>query len=170
MAGPTDGALERLFDEARSVFTEQGRILDSLDTKAAQLVRMDLVVIGILFTALTIVGPPRSPDPADASMSVLVTIGMVLLTGSMLLAMLAYTVAKRVVGLEAESLVLALDIDLDERTVMLEAVEAYADAIARNSASIHRTSKWLQAAFLVGASGILVLVLLAISIFSAGVH
>lgn len=147
-----------LYKEGRTNVEAQLATGADLDTKASQVFRFNTLVIGILVSAISII---LRFDETRVRMGdwVLYAIGagVVLLSVSALLAILAYMVTEFATGLRAEDLDGAHRTGFEEEELLEEMVEAYARAVATNRAKIDTIARRLKASLWILFLGLVVL-------------
>lgn len=144
MSEPTVQALHLLFDEARHVLEVQTQGLKALDTKAATLLRFNVLLLGVLATGMSLaVQAGVAPSPSLAGVGAF-GLGLAGLLVSTLSAIVAYRALRVNIGVRAESILGSLEYDADERSVLRASLHAYAGALTRNSSVSDRASRWLD--------------------------
>jgi hypothetical protein len=126
----TPAALEMTREEARATLERQLGTLDDIDTKAARILRLNVVVAGALLTVVSIT------VDADVRVSPLFNVytvfGASALLGSTVFAALTYTVSDARAGLSATDIRGILAEEYDEDELLEGLVDGYADWIAFN--------------------------------------
>lgn len=155
-SGP-DPALERLFEEARITVEKQIQVGESVDGKAADLLRFEALLLGILLTgaslALRAGIVPRIPLWLTGSF----VVAFGLLVASTLLAIRSYEVREVHLGVHADDLVGARVEEAEEEEILDASLRGYADGIRRNGASLDAAAERLDASVRVLWLGLLAL-------------
>lgn len=147
MPEPSRDALVRLFEEAKAVLETQVETLQALDEKSAQLVRFNLLVSGLVVTAVSILLREAVPTGLRARFAIaLLCVGLVLLVVSTALALVAHRAEAYRIGLRSEGLVDALGFDADERMFLAAAIRSYHKGIAENRELRDRSVERLRSA------------------------
>ncbi len=138
-------ALRHLYNEGRTNVDAQLATGTDLDTKASQVFRFNSLVVGILVSAISIFLRFENV-PLEMGDWVLYAMGagVVLLSVSALLAIMAYMVTEFATGLRAEDIEGAHQEGFGEEDLLGEMVEAYARAVETNRANIDTTARRLR--------------------------
>lgn len=154
---PYDGevtALEASNQQARKTVDTQIRNLGDIDTRAARILRLNAVLVGLILTALSATARLVSLETASI-LNVYVGTGVVLLLVSTGVAGVLYTASRLRVGVTPEDLVTTLEEDLDHRELQLVLAKSYAAWIEYNARAE------LQSTFFLTMSVLLVVASLA---------
>ncbi|WP_159077110.1 hypothetical protein [Halococcoides cellulosivorans] len=118
--------LAELRSEARETVNAQINTLDDIDTKASKILRLNIVLIGILVSGLSIIAQfgngPNFPEISNF-LNGYVTLGTVSIVLSTAFAAMTYTASEQDIGLSHENLSALLQADLDRseaETLMLK--------------------------------------------------
>lgn len=162
MAGPSLQALrEMLRDLERSVET-QVKAGESVDDKAYGVVRLDAVLLGLLFPAASLFLSWRSEN-GDAAAEIpewplwALFIGGILLVASMVLAIMEYRATKYWIGLKADDIKMALGYEIDEERHLHDAISAYVGGVDGNDTAFQKNVKLLNWSLFLLAGGVLLL-------------
>lgn len=123
-------------EEAHRTVDSQVRTLESIDTKAAKTIRLNLVLLGIILTGLSLATAPETAPDGPVYYSDLVNVytitGTGLLLGSTAVAAVTYTSSSLRVGVGPTDLRSFLDNDYSDRANLEGLVEGYAEWIEYN--------------------------------------
>lgn len=123
------------YHEARRTVDSQIHLLDEIDSKAARLLRLNLILIGIILTGISVATAPQSRDGLSAASELLnsyVALGLVALLGSTVLAGLTYTASHLRTGMSGPDLLDMLWNDYSDRENLAGLVQSYARWIEQN--------------------------------------
>ncbi|GAA0309897.1 hypothetical protein [Halarchaeum salinum] len=134
---PTVDTVEIAREEAQRTIDSQSQTLNDIDNKAARILRVNLVLLGIILTGISIALNAR-PSQASAA-SVLVDfvngytiVGIILLLGSTAVAAVTYTASDLRTGMSGKDLRAMLDNDYTDRQNVEGLVESYSHWIEHN--------------------------------------
>lgn len=145
MGTPTRSALVRLFKETKGVLETQVSTLRSLDEKSAQLLRFNVLVSGIVVTAVSILLREGIPSGALAWPALsLITVGFAALVASTVLALVAHRAEGYRIGIRSEGLVEAMKYETTEEQFLAAAIRSYHEGIAANRRLRDRSVTRLQ--------------------------
>lgn len=126
----TPAALQMTREEARATLEQQLATLDDIDTKAAKILRLNVVVAGALLTVVSIT------VDAEVGLSPLYNrytlAGAASLLGSTVFAALTYTVSDTSIGLSDSDVRAVVAAGPDKRAFTESLLDGYADWIAFN--------------------------------------
>lgn len=134
-----------LFEEARGTVQVQGSTIEAIDEKAAQLLRFNALLVGLVATGTTLFLNTAGPAMGSFGLAALV-VGLAGLVASTCLAILAFRTKEFRTGLDARDLTSAVEIDPSQASILKEATRAHAKAIVENSKSIERAIRRIGAA------------------------
>ncbi|WP_336136637.1 hypothetical protein [Natronomonas amylolytica] len=111
--------LTELREEARKTVDAQRQTLNDIDTKASKIFRLNLVLIGLLVSILSIVtqfgpDPPSGIDALELFVNIYTQIGIAALVLSTAFAAITYTASELDVGVSSENLAALLEADFSE--------------------------------------------------------
>lgn len=131
-SGPS--ALPNGIDEARATLDTQIENLNDIDTKAIRILRINVLLIGLILSALTF--SAKTPTvPFDEFLNVYLGTGIVLLISSTATAGLTYTASDARAGMSKSNLVTMLDEDLTDEELDLILSKSYAKWIHGNQST-----------------------------------
>lgn len=158
--------LEIAREEAHRTVDNQINTLGDIDDKAARIIRLNLILLGILLTGFSIIASNDGAEPITTNtasiMNIYSVLGLVSILLSTILAAFTYTATSQRAGMSGR------DID-DMISNDYSPIENYRGLI-------RGYSKWMQYNFKVNtrnaplSSGILLFLIYAIILFSAGVY
>lgn len=130
-------------EEAHRTIDNQARTLGEIDQKAARLLRINLILLGIILTGLSIAvnGGRASPEAGTQNSAVVnasdllnlyTTAGLVLLFGSTIVAGLTYTASHLRIGMSGPNLMDALWNDYSDKENLEGMIESYSRWIRQN--------------------------------------
>jgi hypothetical protein len=121
-------------EEAHRTIENQIQTLDDIDSKAARILRINLVLLGILLTGLSIATPSQGSAPFsyDDLANVYNYAGIVFLLLSTGVAAITYTASSLQAGIGPNDLREILDNDFTDRQNLAGLVDSYADWIEYN--------------------------------------
>lgn len=123
-------------EEAHRVIDNQIKTLDDIDNKAARLLRINLVLLGIILTGLSLALDTNSSSESIqvvTRLNNMYTIsGVLFLLASTAVAAITYTSSSLQAGVSANDLRQFLDNNLDDRTNLEGLIEGYAEWIEYN--------------------------------------
>lgn len=117
-------------EEARRTLEEQLRVLEDIDTKAVKVLRVNVVLIGLVLTTVSIT--VRAGRPIEGLLNGYFAVGLGCLLASTAVAALTYTTTSMRAGIDADDLRYMLDNDLPDGRNVEELVYSYADWIEFN--------------------------------------
>lgn len=141
-----DPALERLFEEAHRTVEKQLRVGESVDAKAAEILRFDAIVLGVVMTGASLTLRSGLLSTTPAWIVGLFALGFVLLVASTLFAVRCYRLAESRLGVQPDDLVRARVEGATEEEVLDAGLRGYAEGIRRNARSIDAAARRLRAA------------------------
>ena len=158
-----------LREEVQRTLDNQLSALDDIDTKAMAILRVNIILLGLLLTLLSLAADPgflAGPDPRHvaALTNSYMFVGIVSLLFSTALAALTYTASDADVGIEYEKIHAVIDADLTEREFEIAAAQTYGHWIRYN----RRTNKLNS--LLITLTSILAIVVIAnlsLAVYSA---
>lgn len=162
---------ERAIEETRRTIDYQYRTLADVDSKASRLLQINLVVVGLVLTGLSVsVGSPSlSSGPLVNSYT---ATGVTLLLVSTVLAGVTYTATKLRIGVDADTVRQMLSGELSDGQIDRGLAKSYARWIEENERSGRTNARLISATIATGTYAIVVLAaggLVAYSRYS-GVH
>jgi hypothetical protein len=123
-------------EEAHRTIDNQIQTLNDIDSKAARILRINLLLLGILLTGLSIAAPSQGTETAPISYNELANIynysGIVFLLLSTGVAAVTYTASSLQAGIGPRDLREILDNDYTDRQNLAGLVDSYADWIEYN--------------------------------------
>lgn len=123
-------------EEAHRTVENQVRTLNDIDSKAARLLRINLVLLSILLTGLSLTIDPANSSTMTASLdrvrNTYTVAGLVLLLLSTGVAGVTYTASHLKIGMSPDDLRSILDNDYSDRRNVEGLVESYASWIEQN--------------------------------------
>ncbi len=117
-------ALQRLTEESKQTLGYQLESLNDIDSKAISILRVNVILIGLLFTAASFV--VNSDFNLTALDNLAFYTGVLSLLLSSALAALTYTASDSEVGIESEKINEVIDFDLSEKEFELAAAQSHA--------------------------------------------
>lgn len=144
-------------EEARRTIEYQYETVSDIDTKASSLMRMNLLVVGLLVTGLSVSVGRESMSP-QAFVTEYTTTGMILLLVSTVLAGITYTSTKLRIGVDSGTVRQMLSGELTEAQTERGLAKSYARWIAENERASKTNARMLSASI---ATGMFAIVLLA---------
>lgn len=133
MSGPSEAALDRLFEEARLVLQAQREAGSQINEKASQILRFNAILIGVLVTGASLAVRLGNPRAAAGEVPAGVFLGgILLLVGSTMMAVLVYPKTTFRLGLGATGLRGFHEAASSELEVLEEAFDGYVHGIERN--------------------------------------
>lgn len=137
--GDTEGGVDVLRisrEEAQRTLDNQLQTLSDIDDKAARILRINLVLLSIILTGVSIAANSDGSPPAESVLPALVNnytiAGIVLLIFSTAVAAITYTSSDVRGGMSGEALRSILDNDFNDRENLEGIVESYARWIEHN--------------------------------------
>lgn len=130
--GPS--ALEEALTEARKTLQIQVDNLNDLDTKAVRILRVNVLLTGIILSALTFSAKAETVS-FDGFLNVYFGVGILLLIASTAAAGLTYTASDFRVGMSRRDLEMTLDEDLTTHELHLALTKSYAKWIHQNQST-----------------------------------
>ena len=127
-------ALEASNEQARKTVDAQIRNLGDVDTRAAQILRLNAILVGLVLTALSVTARLAGLQTASL-LNVHVGTGVALLLVSTGVAGVLYTASRLRVGVTPEDVVTALEEDLNHDELQLVLAKSYAAWIEYNTRS-----------------------------------
>ncbi|GAD53230.1 hypothetical protein MBEHAL_1990 [Halarchaeum acidiphilum MH1-52-1] len=134
---PTVDTVEIAREEAQRTIDSQIQTLNDIDNKAARILRVNLVLLGIILTGISIALNARPSQASPASVLVdfvngYTIAGIVLLLGSTAVAAVTYTASDLRTGMSGKDLRAMLDGDYTDRQNLEGLVESYSHWIEHN--------------------------------------
>lgn len=123
-----DGDLEaarRLRAEGRSTLDHQLDALDDIDSKASSILRVNMLLLGLILTALSLAAEDGIISLGELSNGY-TFVGIIFLLLSTAFAALTYTASDTEVGIDSKTMRNALEADLTSREVEVGMAEGYA--------------------------------------------
>jgi hypothetical protein len=161
-----DRVLTELRAEARETVDAQQATLDDIDTKASRILRLNIVLIGILVSGVSIAaqtgGSDSGFDALAQYVNVYVGTGVVALILSTAFAAMTYTASELDVGVSSDNLTTLLGADFSRREAESLLVKNYVVRINFNRSVNVRNIPLIQATIL--------LVVVAVTSLSLGVY
>lgn len=142
-AGP-DPALERLFEEARRTVDKQIQVGEGLDARAAELLRFEALLLGIVLTGVSVVLRTQAVPHMPWWLTGCLLTAFSLIVTSTLLAVRSYELREVHFGVHSNDLVSARVGRAAEEEVMDAALRGYAQGIQRNGDSLDAASERLD--------------------------
>lgn len=112
-------------EEARRTLEEQLRVLEDIDTKAVKVLRVNVVLVGLVLTAVSI--GVRTGRPVESLPNWYLVAGVGCLLASTAVATLTYTTTSIRAGIDVDGLRYMLANDLSDERNVEELVYSYAD-------------------------------------------
>jgi hypothetical protein len=155
-------ALELLVDEARRTLDEQLDNSDDIDDKAVRILRVDVLLLGLVATAVSLLVQSEAfaLGPAVNPYTVLGTLAIV---GSTAAAAVTLSVSSFRVGVGGWNVLRTLEDDATERQLYLVLSRSYGAWIAQNRDSEVRNTLWITLTTFSLVSGLL---LLSVGVYS----
>lgn len=125
-------------EEARTTLDNQLRALEDVDTKASKILRLNVALLSILLTSISIASRSSTFDVA-AFLNPLSFAGVGSLLASTAFAALTYTSSDVIVGLRPDDLRVVVDDEYDATRIQEGLVESYANWIEFNAGTNART-------------------------------
>jgi hypothetical protein len=160
-SGGTD-QLSELRDEARETVTAQRETLNDIDTKASRILRLNIALIGILVSVLSITtqtGPASGLGDFDPFVNVYTEVGIGSLVLSTAFAAMTYTASELDVGVSSENLTDLLRADFSRAEAEELLVKNYVMRINFNRSTNVRNIPLIQLTIILVVSAIVSLVL-----------
>lgn len=117
-------------EEARRTLEEQLRVLEDIDTKAVKVLRVNVVLVGLVLTTVSIA--VRTGRPVESLLNWYLVAGVGCLLASTAVAGLTYTTSNIRGGIDPDGLRYMLENDLSDERNVEELVYSYADWIESN--------------------------------------
>lgn len=117
------GALQRLTEEGRHTLESQLNSLNDIDSKAISILRVNVLLMGLLFTAASFVADSRFNLSALDNFAF--SVGVVSLLLSSALAALTYTASDSEVGIEGQKINEVIQSNLTEKEFELAAAQSH---------------------------------------------
>lgn len=152
-----DPGLERLFEEAIRTVEKQIRVGESVDGKAADLLRFEALLLGILLTGTSLALRTGIVPRIPLWLTGFFVVAFGLLVASTLLAIRSYEVREVHLGVHADDLVGARVEEAEEEEILDASLRGYAHGIRRNGASLDAAAERLDASVRVLWLGLLAL-------------
>jgi len=156
--------LSELRDEARETVDAQRETLDDIDTKASRILRLNITLIGILVSVLSIttqIGPDSESGSTDFEpfLNIYTEVGIGALVLSTAFAAMTYTASELDVGVSSENLadLLRADFTLEETEELL--IKNHIMRINFNRSTNVRNIPFIQMTILLVVSAIIAFVL-----------
>lgn len=142
VAEQDDAALRTAVSEARLTIDHQIDSLDDIDTKAVRLIRVNVILLGLILTALSFATRSTSLSVTDF-INVRFGAGITLLLGSTAVAALTYTASDYRVGLSAENIEQIHSLSLTDEELQRVLSNSYRDWIKHNEGTNIRNTPWI---------------------------
>lgn len=141
MSGLSEESLGRLRTETRDLLQRQLSTQSELDAKAADSVKFNTLVFGILVSALSLTSHELPLDGGlNPWIGAALVLGLILLGLSIIIGVIAYRATRLGAGLQAEGIREALDEGATDDAVLRGMVQTYTDLIETNRDRIDRTA------------------------------
>ncbi len=131
--------MKLLYAEAKNRADAINQGIVQMDDRAHGLVRFNMLVFGLTFTAISILHDGAQPSTLWTATIFSIGLGGVL--ASTLLAVSAYLKKGLAAGIDVKSLVAALDYNVDETRLQTQLIKAYSIAIVKDEQAIERASR-----------------------------
>jgi len=141
-------ALDRTIDEAQKTLGQQIQALTDIDAKAIKILRVNVAVIAILLSALTLGARSGSLAVKDF-WNIYFGIGFVGLLVSTTTAALTYRATDFRVGVDSENVERVLENDLHDEELLEVLAKSYARWIEYNVQANVRNAPWITATILI---------------------
>ncbi|WP_276301879.1 hypothetical protein [Halorussus lipolyticus] len=135
-------SLERTITEARETLNHQIQALNDMDTKAVKILRVNVLVIGVLLSALSFGAKSDSLAVTDF-WSQYFGIGLVLLLTSSATAALTYRTTDFRAGVDSGNVIQVLDHDVTDEELLRVLTKSYAKWIQYNTEANLRNAPWI---------------------------
>lgn len=147
----------RAIEEARRTIDYQHRTLADIDTKASRLLRINLLVVGLLLTGVSI-SAGRSSPPLGAFLNGFTFLGIASLLASTILAGITYTATTLRIGVDADTVRQILSEDLSDGQIDRGLAKSYANWIEGNRRESRTNARFVSATIATATYGITLLV------------
>ncbi len=146
---------EQLCIEARRTLDHQLDALDDIDEKAVSLLKVNVLVIGIVFSALALAADFRNGFPVEAIENPSLIGGIALFILSAMFAAITYTASDTEPGMASEEIHNVIDADLPARDFYVATASSYAYWIEFNDTTNLRNAPLITVTVIVLIGGIL---------------
>ncbi|MDZ7730979.1 MAG: hypothetical protein U5K37_08775 [Natrialbaceae archaeon] len=140
--------MRSLREEAHRTVEGQRATLDEMDEKAIKILRVNVIVLGVIVSLLSLTGPsgPVTDDGSIASavVSGYTAGGVVSIIASTLFATLTYTMSNVDIGINQENIISIIQADVDVRETELLLCKNYASRINFNRSTMIRQMPLVQ--------------------------
>lgn len=146
----------RAVEETRRTIDYQHRTLADIDSKASRLPQINLLVVGLVLTILSVSADSPSLPPESVANGYTAT-GVILLLVSTVLAGITYTATKLRIGVDADTVRQMLSGELSEGQIDRGLAKSYARWIEENDSASRTNARLISATIATGTHAIVVL-------------
>lgn len=158
--GDTEAA-RKLRVETHRTLDNQVRSLDGIDSKAIKVLRVNVLLVGLILTALSFAANSRSVS-VESFLNVYLGTGLLSLLLSSATVAVTYTGSDVNVGVDPDDIANVLELDLSNEEFEAVVAKSYAMWIGFNDSTNVRNTPWITVTIL--------LIVVAIAYLSLGVH
>ncbi len=142
----TDGRFDVLSSEARHLVAEQTGAHRRMAERASDLLRLGMLIVGLVITALSIVPAWLAPAALPTLTTALFVASVLFIFVSMFSAVWTTRVRDFKIGLRAQDISKAIDIGAPADDVVASTAHAYTQAFMDNDSPLASVRRWLTAA------------------------
>lgn len=168
-AGPSEDAVELLYEEAKGRVEILSDAISEIDDRIQGIVRFNVLVLGLFVPGLSVLLRGGNENPFDEGQAIIpLAVGFGSLVVSTTIAVSAYLKKGTTGGVDADRLAGALSYDVTLVELREELVRTYRVAAATQEELLEQTARRFRASLIVLIGGLLSLLVSAITLWVEG--